>query len=91
MMRKCEMRGRTGKEINPRVDRHALRLLALHHAECLVKDGLARLTVVDNFNQTLGKGESTTIGVLVDSDAPSEGEFDENAAAQRVGDVVVPK
>jgi len=83
--------GRTGKKINPRVDRHALRLLRLHHAERLVKDGLARLTVVDDFNQTVGEGESTTIRVLVNGDAPPEGEFDEDTATQRVGDVVIPE
>ena len=78
------MRGRAGKKINPRVDRHALRLLALHHAKRHVKDGLARLTVIDDFNQTLGEGESTTIWILVNGNAPPEGEFDENTATQRV-------
>ena len=75
-----EMRGRAGKKVNPRVDRHALRLLCFHHAERLVEDGFARLTVVDDFNQTIGEGKSTTIRVLVNGDTPPEGEFDENTA-----------
>ena len=84
-------RGRAGKKIDPRVDRHAFRLLRLHHAQRLVKDSLARLTVVEDLNLTLCKWESTTVWVFMNCDAPPECEFDEDTATQRVGDVVIPE
>jgi hypothetical protein len=53
--------------------------LRLHHTERLVEDGLTRLTVISDFDQTLSNGQSTTIWILVNGNAPSEGKLDEYA------------
>jgi hypothetical protein len=55
--------------------------LCLHHAERLVEDGLTRLTVISDLDETLGNGKSTTIWILVNGNASPEGKLDEYAAA----------
>jgi hypothetical protein len=53
--------------------------LRLHHAERLIEDGLTRLTVISDLNETLRDGKSTTIWILVNGNAPPEGKFDKYA------------
>jgi len=79
----------TAHEINPRADAHLL--AGFHHFEGFIQEDLAGQGVVDHLDDAVGEGESPSGGVLLHADSAAEGELDDDAAAERVGDVVVPE
>lgn len=79
----------TAHEVNPRADAHLLALL--HHLEGLVKEYFAGEGVVYDFDVAVGEGEAPPRGVFFHADAATEGQLEDDAASQGVGDVVVPE
>jgi hypothetical protein len=79
----------TAHEIDPGANAHLL--AGLHHLEGLVQEHLARQAVVDHLDDAVREREAPAGGVLLHADAAAEGELDHDAAAERVGDVVVPE
>ena len=81
--------GRTAHQVNPRADAHLF--AALHHLERLVEQDLAGERVVDDFDDAVRQGQPPSLRIPLHAYPAAEGEFDDDAPAQGVGNVVVPK
>lgn len=79
----------TAQQINPRADAHLL--TGLHHFQGLVEKNLASQRVVDDLDDAVCQGKSPSRGVFLHADPPTEGKFEDDAAAEGVGDIVVPE
>lgn len=79
----------TAHQIDPGANAHLL--ARLHHLERLVEQDFASKSIVDDFNNTIGKREAPPRGVLLHADAAAEGQFYNDAATQGIRYVVVPK
>lgn len=81
--------GPTAHEVDPGADAHLLALL--HHLESLVEEDFAGEGVVYDFDVAVSEREAPPRGIFLHGDAPAEGQFDDDAAAESVRDVVVPE
>ena len=81
-------RVKNDRSSNPGVGIHPVHLLSLHHPQRLVQNRLARLTIIHHFNYPLRQGETTSVGISDEGDAPAA---DEDAASEGVRYVVIPE
>ena len=58
--------------------------MSFHHLKRLVKDGLARLALVDDFDNALGKGQTAAIRVFVYRDSSAKSKLDKDAATEGI-------
>lgn len=79
----------TAHQVNPGANAHLFALL--HHLESLIEQHLAGEGIVNDFDISIGKGESSPRRVFLHGNAPAEGQFEHNASSERVRDVVVPE
>lgn len=79
----------TAHEVDPGADAHLFALL--HHLEGLIEEDLTSEGVVNNFDVAVSQGESPPRGVLLHGNAASEGQLEDDAASEGVGDVIVPE
>ena len=79
----------TAHQINPDVGTHPLHLLlSLRHPQRLVQNRLARLTIIHHFDYPLRQGETKSVGISDEGDAPAA---NEDAASEGVRYVVIPE
>jgi hypothetical protein len=79
----------TAHQIDPRMDAHFL--TGLHQLECLIEQHLSGEGIIDDFDQSVLKRESSSSGVLFHANTPSESQFKHNAPSQRIRYVVIPE
>ena len=82
-------RVKNDRSSNPGVGIHPVHLLlSLLHPQRLVQNRLARLTIIHHFNYPLRQGETTSVGISDEGDAPAA---DEDAASEGVRYAVIPE
>jgi hypothetical protein len=84
-----QKKGHTAHQVDPRA--HAHLLARLHHLECLVQQDLTGQSVVNHLDYAVCEREPPARRVFLHAYSAAESEFDDDAAAERVGDVLVPE
>lgn len=80
---------RTAHQINPGANAHLL--ARLHHLQRLVQQDFSRQGIIDHLDYPIGQGKAPPGGVFLHAYPAAEGQLDDDASSQRVGDILVPE
>lgn len=79
----------TAEEVDPGADAHFF--ARLHHFQRFVQQDFSGQRVINDLDDSICQGESAPGRIILHAHATTESQFDDDAASESVGDIIVPK